>query len=500
MAKPNFVPGYEVSQVSPVPHYYEEILPHLRLLDQIGFRGDRNYLFYSKDELGKAMYEVEEKRLSAEATYKRLSEEKYRQQYFSEVEELLGKVKAFLDKLNGRGLSALSDPELNEQLLAAYEIEAMVFAYFIACQPFRTVLFEDEIKAELRKRVALERLDSYLAELAVSEKPTRMSLEEIDWLKLEIENFNALNGLPDKPQIEILPGELKAAVEHHFGQYKILTLGDGVWEYDIEVFVKRLDRTAALDDLQKRLNNLGSAEQATLKKRKKLIEELYLPQATVETIDLLAELGYYRFLMRTEGFIPLIFACISMRLEICARRGIKDPLSLVYLEPDEFKDFLDGKLDLSERKKPEHEEFLYFIEDGKPHLVMGEEAGKKFKEMAPPEDVSHVTEVKGSPAMRGVVQGRVCLYNWGDDLDERLGSMKENKILVAGHTRPAMMPLIRQANGIVTDEGGVTSHAAIVSRELGLPSVINTRNATKVFKEGDLVELDADHGVVRKIG
>ena len=58
---------------------------------------------------------------------------------------------------------------------------------------------------------------------------------------------------------------------------------------------------------------------------------------------------------------------------------------------------------------------------------------------------------------------------------------------------------MKKAAAIVTDEGGITSHAAIVSRELGIPCVIGTKFATKVFKDGDLIEVDADKGIVRKI-
>ncbi len=58
---------------------------------------------------------------------------------------------------------------------------------------------------------------------------------------------------------------------------------------------------------------------------------------------------------------------------------------------------------------------------------------------------------------------------------------------------------MRQASAIVTEQGGIACHAALVSRELGVPCVIGTRVATKVFKTGDLVEMDAEKGVVRKI-
>jgi pyruvate,water dikinase len=66
-------------------------------------------------------------------------------------------------------------------------------------------------------------------------------------------------------------------------------------------------------------------------------------------------------------------------------------------------------------------------------------------------------------------------------------------------TTPDFVTAVKRAGGIVTNEGGVTCHAAIVSREFGIPCVVGTRIATRVIKTGDFVEVDGNHGVVRKL-
>ena len=66
-------------------------------------------------------------------------------------------------------------------------------------------------------------------------------------------------------------------------------------------------------------------------------------------------------------------------------------------------------------------------------------------------------------------------------------------------THPKDIVLIGKSLAIVTDEGGILSHAAIIAREMKKPCIIGTKIATKVFKDGDLVEVDANKGVVRKI-
>ncbi len=76
---------------------------------------------------------------------------------------------------------------------------------------------------------------------------------------------------------------------------------------------------------------------------------------------------------------------------------------------------------------------------------------------------------------------------------------QEEEILVASMTSPEYVFAMRKAAAVVTDSGGLTSHAAIVSRELKIPCLVNTKVATKVFKDGDLVEVDADRGIVKII-
>ncbi|MBU1031264.1 MAG: hypothetical protein KKB65_08575, partial [Nanoarchaeota archaeon] len=73
------------------------------------------------------------------------------------------------------------------------------------------------------------------------------------------------------------------------------------------------------------------------------------------------------------------------------------------------------------------------------------------------------------------------------------------EIIFTGMSTPDFVPLIKKAAAIVTDEGGVLCHAAIISRELKKPCIVGTKIATQVFKDGDLVEVDANKGVVKKL-
>ena len=103
--------------------------------------------------------------------------------------------------------------------------------------------------------------------------------------------------------------------------------------------------------------------------------------------------------------------------------------------------------------------------------------------------------IKGTPASSGAVKGIVRVIMG----ESHFSKFNDGEILVAPMTRPEFAPLMRKSLAIVTDEGGVTCHAAIVSRELGIPCIIGTQIATKVLRDGDLVEVDASSGVIKKI-
>ena len=105
------------------------------------------------------------------------------------------------------------------------------------------------------------------------------------------------------------------------------------------------------------------------------------------------------------------------------------------------------------------------------------------------------TEIRGSVACKGKVRGRVRIVETQADLE----SFEEGEVLVAVKTQPKYVPIMTRSAAIVTDIGGITSHAAIISREFEIPCIVGTGNATKMLKNGDLVLVDADLGVVTKL-
>ncbi len=114
----------------------------------------------------------------------------------------------------------------------------------------------------------------------------------------------------------------------------------------------------------------------------------------------------------------------------------------------------------------------------------------EIKEDAIPENLK---EIKGQTAMGGKVTGPVRILHKKSEIPELL----DGEVLVATMTTPDYLPAMNKAIAFVTDEGGVTCHAAIVAREIGKPCVIGTKIATKALKTGDIIEIDADAGLIK---
>lgn len=103
--------------------------------------------------------------------------------------------------------------------------------------------------------------------------------------------------------------------------------------------------------------------------------------------------------------------------------------------------------------------------------------------------------VQGVVAYKGLAQGTVKVLLTPQDI----GKIERGDILVTNMTVPAYLSAMHRAAAFVTNEGGITCHAAILAREMKKPCIIGTKIATKIFKDGQLVEVDAINGVVRII-
>ncbi|MFQ5621617.1 MAG: PEP-utilizing enzyme [Candidatus Nanoarchaeia archaeon] len=148
-----------------------------------------------------------------------------------------------------------------------------------------------------------------------------------------------------------------------------------------------------------------------------------------------------------------------------------------------------GQEDISARDK------AFVIGD---RILQGERAvsiARSFRELT--------ENIKGVVANKGKAQGpaRIIVsgYKNYDSIGRLIDSMDQGDILITETTSPELIQACKKASAIVTNQGGIMSHAAVISRELGIPCIVGTDVATKILKNGDIVEVDAEKGVVRKV-
>jgi phosphoenolpyruvate synthase/pyruvate phosphate dikinase len=167
-----------------------------------------------------------------------------------------------------------------------------------------------------------------------------------------------------------------------------------------------------------------------------------------------------------------------------------------YLSSEETLAVLSGRIKKNEIKSIAERKKGFFIYRNKIYLAKSLKGILKKKGFVLNEsNRESQQEIKGMPAFRGVAKGIVKKIVTKLDVN----NFKKGQVLVAEMTQPDYVPIMKKAAAIVTDEGGITCHAAIVARELKVPCIIGTKIATKVLHDGDLVEVDANSGTVKII-
>jgi len=190
----------------------------------------------------------------------------------------------------------------------------------------------------------------------------------------------------------------------------------------------------------------------------------------------------------TEKFIK------SWAKQIGKRENLNDKLILCCTPDEMIQYYKDGQFPPKKVLENRYKLSCMIFYKKSYNILVGNMASKIDKQLH-----SNVTSkgLKGQIAYPGKARGEVrIIFNpQGNDAKK----FKPGEILITGMTRPDFLPLMHKAGAIVTDGGGILSHAAITARELKKVTIIGTGSATKIFKNGDLVEVDANTGIVRKL-
>jgi phosphoenolpyruvate synthase/pyruvate phosphate dikinase len=165
-----------------------------------------------------------------------------------------------------------------------------------------------------------------------------------------------------------------------------------------------------------------------------------------------------------------------------------------FMLPEEIEKALKNeRAGVKEELKARKKLSILIVENRKARYLVGKEAEKVYEELQ--SETKEQKEIKGQTAYPGKVNGTVCKVETHADLKK----IKQGVILVTPMTSVTYVPYLEKVAAIVTDEGGIICHAASIAREMKIPTIIGTKIATKILKDGDRVEVDAEKGIVRKV-
>jgi phosphohistidine swiveling domain-containing protein len=280
-----------------------------------------------------------------------------------------------------------------------------------------------------------------------------------------------------------------------FDKYKWLSynLCEVSWDED---YIANLVFEKIGQDLDGQYRNLMSYEKRTQKLFKESVRKLRLTKKEIGVFEAIRNLGYYKWAREYE-FTEAFFRLDMVQNELAKRLRIS-PLAVKYLMSSEYSLLLDN-LGKYKSELPKRVKRSLIVQDRQKgiSIFVGPKAIREWDKIKPAEKEKDdgLGRAKGSPAYGGIVRGTVRIVN----SVRHISKVSPGDILVAVTTNPALLPAMKKAAAIVTNEGGITSHAAIVSRELQIPCIVGAKNATRIFKNGQTVEVDAKHGIVRRM-
>lgn len=451
----------------------------------------RNYLYYknihyfSKEEFKFFRERIIERLESDKNYFKLIKDDCYR-----DVNELLEKSKVVKDKANKSESLKYLKEILDTYLIDYHRFYPYLYVFF----PFDEYFSKKIIKGLGKKHTV-----NNLLGLIGTDEDSYSLREEKDFLKIAIliketinnVNLSKIDEKEFKSYLKRNYPNILLKINEHINKYdwlaSIALLGKG-WRFSD--FINRA-KQYTLNDLKEKLNNIEYNKIKRKNEYDKVIKEIKPSGELSYAIDCMRDMcqlrSYKQDVLRAARFnFSFLLKRISKELSL-------EYMALNFLLIDELNDLLTnptliGKVRriINKRKKG----FALLMEDGRIKIL----TGQSLKEFDKLDHINaKVKEVNGEIACKGYVMGKVKIIR--SEVDFK--NVESGDIIIAPMTRPSYITIMEKISGLITNEGGLTSHASIISRELDIPCLVGTKIATKVFNNGDLIELDANKGFVK---
>jgi phosphohistidine swiveling domain-containing protein len=286
---------------------------------------------------------------------------------------------------------------------------------------------------------------------------------------------------------------------HHIEQYGWMQsrgyYGQAFSEEDLKKRAQKMLAAKSVQEITDETTHLENNTQRTIDETTKYFEKYNFSLEERELVWIAKEYIYLRT-FRTDILNQMAHYVLPL-LHESARRLEVSCEDVVYFTVHEIMRALEhGVVGLPEILRRKESRATRMTKNGFTY-VQGDDAVALFKsELGIVDDATkEKSELRGKSAFKGKVTGKAKILHTPEDINK----VNVGDILIAQMTFPSYIAAMERAAAFVTDEGGILCHAAIIAREMKKPCVIGTKEATKVFKDGDMVEVDAITGVVKKV-
>lgn len=429
----------------------------------------QHFLFRFADDWSDMLYDISDMKKVWNCLYKEICKNNlYIAEKKSQYDKAFDGALEFFEMIRNADLSILSDKEIIDMFQQVWDWQRKSVGIGHILESLSVIgsdMIQDKIANETNK---FQNINELMAQLFDYDGKSFVSREEDDLLAIARESENK--------QKELLQKHLEAYYWIH-NTYAVMNTAS------VETFKERMEK----------LLREKSSKRRKVVEKEKLMRDLGLSDETKQLVRIFNYCALWQD-SRKENILKSLSAFDLIVNEIALRSGVKREILsyLGALEAKRLKSISDLK-DFSDVLQKRRQGCYYYLTRDREFFVTGKEYQEGYDVQYKHWGDDKHEEIRGMTASMGKVTGKVKVCT----TLELLKDFSEGEVLVAHMTRPEYTQAMKKAAAIITDEGGITCHAAIVSREMHKPCIIGTKIATKVLHDGDLVEVDADKGIVR---
>lgn len=406
--------------------------------------------------------------------------------YAQEYEIRMKQTRECVDKLKQQNFSKKTDKDLAKCFKKFFDCTVSMWCFGYDYIHINKVL-PNQIEQIIQQKVDdVMKQQEYLVALFEPDRLSEIGKEKRNLVKLA----KQMRG--KQQDFEDVESEIKDHLDKfaHLGIYYFK--GSANTKKDIK---ERLDKYLDMDqqEFDEALKEVSQPDRNE-HKTQQIINELNLNEKSVKYIEYLKHWAWLStHADETYGYaihhLSELWREIQNRLEINFEQ-------LISLTGEEIIKSLrkDKLLDqLSQESKQRYQDHLIIFKEGDKNILVGEELQRYKDEHIEEKTFEDVNKLEGQVASKGSVTGKVKIVLSESDIDK----VEEGDILVTDATNPTFVPAMERSAAIVAEEGGLLSHAAIVSRELNIPCLVGVNNATHILEDHDKIKMNSKDGWIK---